>query len=702
MLSQQMRSLTRRRGIQCSAILRDAIYSSVSRTSGGSIGVASYDVQSRFLSSSNNEMTEREKGFFERGWLDERGLTVFETLHELQTRAVEVYADNELLGTYNPETEKFEYMKYKEFASLVNKARFVLKDLGVSEYGKIGLISNNRWEWVALASAAFSLNAVVVPMYEAQLPADWSYIVNDSGCSVVFCANQDIFDRVQRHVVPSAPMLKSTLCFDAPEGEAHSFKTAMAQAEEDVEGSLIIKPTPDDLANLIYTSGTTGKPKGVELTHLNFTSNVKGSTRVTVPDPKDFVRESDRTLAFLPWAHSYGQTCELWVGIAHGGSSAVCRGVQHILDDLQMVKPSVLYAVPTLYKRVYDGVQNALESSSPTKKKMMQKALQLGLQKVEASRGNAPPLGFIENLQYSVLDSLVLSKIRDRFGGNLRHGFVAGAACPKEVLDFMDTLGIEIFEGYGLTETSPIITMNAPGKRKVGCVGVPIGGVTVHIVDEEGSPVPPGQEGEICCVGPNVMKGYYRNQEATDEVISVGPDGKSRMFHTGDVGQQDEEGFVRVTGRIKEQYKLENGKYVVPTPIEEAIGMSRFILQVVLCGANRPYNVALLAPDWGIIRKEFDIDENVPEEELANDERVKELIDAEIHDSCYKMKKFEVPTKWAFIAPCTVANSMLTAKMSIRRHKVMQTYADLISHLYSDESVAPDSAEGMKKEEKAA
>jgi len=264
-------------------------------------------------------------------------------------------------------------------------------------------------------------------------------------------------------------------------------------------------------------------------------------------------------------------------------------------------------------------------------------------------------------MQHNVLDAVILSKIRARFGGNLRHGFVAGAACPKEVIDFMDSLGIAIYEGYGLTETSPIITMNSPGKHRPGSVGPPIGGVDVYIIDPKDgkTPLPPGQKGEICCTGLNVMKGYYKNQEETDKVISVAPDGVSRMFHTGDVGTLTEDGFVMVTGRIKEQYKLENGKFVVPSPIEEAIGMSRFISQVVLHGANRPYNVVLIVPEWNAIRAELatlslenNRDDNkqvnisdLSEEDLANDIRVKELIHNEIHDNCYNLKKFEIPQK---------------------------------------------------------
>jgi long-chain acyl-CoA synthetase len=401
--------------------------------------------------------------------------------------------------------------------------------LGIGEFDKVAIISNNRWEWAAIATASYSLNASLVPMYEAQLPADWTYILNDSGSSAVFCATQDIYERVRQEVLSSTPGVKASICLDAPEGEPHAFATLMASSAGDAEGSLIMPPSKEDLANLIYTSGTTGKPKGVELTHLNFTSNAKDAVRSTVDDPKDLVRESDRSLAFLPWAHSYGQTCELWSSMSMGASMGICRGVPLILQDLQLVKPTVLFAVPTLYKKVFDGVHNLMASASPIRKRMMQTALSMGQANDEAKNGLRGPLGPIERIKFNLLNKIVLSKIRDRFGGNLRHGYVAGAACPPQVLNFMDSLGIPICEGYGLTETSPIITLNVPTRRMVGSVGRPIGGVTVYIVDEEGKPLPPDKEGEICCVGPNVMKGYYNNKEATDEVISVAPDGKSRM-----------------------------------------------------------------------------------------------------------------------------------------------------------------------------
>eukprot|EP00587_Corethron_hystrix_P003263 CAMPEP_0113301238 /NCGR_PEP_ID=MMETSP0010_2-20120614/2549_1 /TAXON_ID=216773 ORGANISM="Corethron hystrix, Strain 308" /NCGR_SAMPLE_ID=MMETSP0010_2 /ASSEMBLY_ACC=CAM_ASM_000155 /LENGTH=663 /DNA_ID=CAMNT_0000154825 /DNA_START=196 /DNA_END=2187 /DNA_ORIENTATION=+ /assembly_acc=CAM_ASM_000155 len=642
--------------------------------------------------------------------LDGRGLLQFDTLHELQSRAALTWPNNPLFGTHITNEkggEEYEWMTYREFDEHVDAAIGVLSDLGITEGSTVGIISNNRWEWVATTSAAHNLKAAVVPMYEAQLASDWTYILNDASCSVVLCANQEIFDRVQRDVVPNVPSLKAVLAYDAKdEGAEYAFQTRMqeAAAAGASSASTLLSPSPDDLASLIYTSGTTGKPKGVELTHSNHVTNLAG-VRCMVSDPTDFVRTTDRSLSFLPWAHSYGQTCELWMLMAHGSSLGVCRGVPSILEDLQLVKPTMLFSVPTLFKRIYDGVNNMMENTNPIRRGLMKTALGLGEAHRLAEAGEGPALGPIQNFKYNALDKIVLSKIRDRFGGNLRLGFVAGAACPTEIVTFLDDVGIQVCEGYGLTETSPIITICSPERRKYGSVGQPIGGVHVLIMGENGEVLPPGKEGEVCCYGPNVMVGYHGKPAETDEVISLAPDGISRLFHTGDMGKMTEDGFLSITGRLKEQYKLENGKYIVPTPIEEAIGMSRFVQQVILTGANRPYNVVLLVPDWAAVRSHLKIEESVDESDLVNDDRVKALIDEEIISNCKKMKKFEVPRKWAFIAPCTAANNMLTPKMSIRRHVVIKTYDDIVSQMYEEAptvDVGGSFEREMKKKEAAA
>lgn len=636
--------------------------------------------------------------------LDENNLLKFNTLHELGTNAISSFNSNPLFGTHNEDKNAFEWMNYTTFGGKVNLCRRVLKDIGVKEYSKVGIIANNRWEWACIAMACYSLNAALVPMYEAQLSKDWLYILNDSECSAVFCATKDIFDKVQYDVLPNAHTVKASLCLNSELGQPEAFATAMAQAaaasshdNDNDNDARMCAPTTDDLANLIYTSGTTGKPKGVELTHNNFATNVKGPTRM-VNDPfSELVNSSDRSLSFLPWAHSYGQTCELWMLMSTGASLGLCRGFPSILEDLQLVKPTMIFSVPTLYKRIYDGVNNMIENSSPFKQRLMKSALHLGRIKSEQKQ-----FSILQSVQFKVLDAIVSKKIRDKFGGKLRHGFCAGAACPKEVLQFMDNIGIKICEGYGLTETSPIISINSTQHRRVGSVGSPLPGVTVLICDEDGKALPVGQEGEICCFGPNVMRGYYKRPDATNEVLTIAPDGHSRLFHTGDLGKVDEDGFVYVTGRLKELYKLENGKYVCPTPIEEAISMSRFVSQVVLCGANREYNVALIVPDFAIIRSHLSLsddnnyNDDISEEDIVNLPEFKLLIDTEISKSCQRanLKRYEQPEQWSIVAPFTAANNMLTPKLSIRRHKVIKFYDDLIDGMYQNDT-PPYSADGV-------
>lgn len=304
--------------------------------------------------------------------------------------------------------------------------------------------------------------------------------------------------------------MSEVICLDAPAGEPNSFRGVMDRTLKNLEKDgrndvVVVEPTEEDLANLIYTSGTTGKPKGVELIHSNQVSNIKAG-RSMVVNPSDFIQATDRSLAFLPWAHSYGQTCELFCLLSQGASMGICRGIPHILEDLRLVQPSLLFAVPTLYKRVHDGVINMMNNAGPIQQRLMRSALRLGKSNaahrnglVDMNGGKIPPLGFVDGIKHRVLDDIVLSKIRARFGGNLRAGFVAGAACPSDIIDFMDAIGIPVCEGYGLTETSPVIAMNVLNKRKAGAVGKVLSGVEVWILDAEGNPVADGEEGEICC-----------------------------------------------------------------------------------------------------------------------------------------------------------------------------------------------------------
>ena len=360
--------------------------------------------------------------------IDKDGYLQFDTLHQMTTNASSAFQNNPLFGTFD--NGSFNWMTYNDFAKNVTLCRTILKDLGVRPFSKVGIISNNRNEWAVVAAATYSLNAALVPMYEAQLPKDWTHILNDSGCCALFCSTEDIYMQVNKEVLSSTPLVHEVLCLDAPADEPHSFIGAMNRAEHENNdvGMLgvdngIIEPCEEDLANLIYTSGTTGKPKGVELIHSNQVSNIKAGRKMGL-HPSDFPSSNDRSLAFLPWAHSYGQTCELWCLMSQGASMGICRGIPHILDDLQLVRPTLLYAVPTLYKKVHDGVINTMNNASPIQQTLMRSALRLGRANTAHDNNDevSSPLGMLDAIKYKLLDDIVLSKIRNRFGGNLRAG----------------------------------------------------------------------------------------------------------------------------------------------------------------------------------------------------------------------------------------------------------------------------------------
>jgi len=312
-------------------------------------------------------------------------------------------------------------MKNLSYSYFLTLFLFVITGVGPND--KIALIANNRWEWAALACAAFARRASLVPMYEAQMPSDWSYILNDAEPKALVCASQAIYDSIQVAVATKPKSLQAILCLDAALGEPHAFATLMEDVgttDTTTTNTNIVPPTVDDLASLIYTSGTTGKPKGVELTHSNLASNVLAVRHQVGENPKQFFSESDRTLSFLPWAHVFGQTIDLWTPLSHGVSCAISRGYSHLAEDLQLVQPTALATVPTLFNKIHSGVLNVMETSNPRRKWLMQRALELGRKHAHYKHGLGPNLGFLERAQFSILDSLVLDKIRGRLGGRLR------------------------------------------------------------------------------------------------------------------------------------------------------------------------------------------------------------------------------------------------------------------------------------------
>ncbi|MGB9339875.1 MAG: long-chain fatty acid--CoA ligase [Polyangiales bacterium] len=589
----------------------------------------------------------------------------FESLVQVFKSSTEKFGDRALFGVKRD--GQWQWMTYGEWGDRTRRLRTALQHLGVQAGDRVAVIANNSPEWAMGAYASYGLGAAYVAMYESQLDKEWKHILKDCGAKVLFVANEEIAQRV-RNFRDALPDLKEVIVLSGtPKGGEHAFADLLQY-----EASDLVDPGPGAIADFIYTSGTTGEPKGVRLTHRNLAYNVS-AMHVLLPMEPD-----DRSLCFLPWAHSFGQTVELHGLLSMGGSLGLAESVDKIIANLAEVKPTLFISVPRVFNRIYDGLHARMNEEGGLKKKLFEKALETAAERKRlAAQGKSSAwLDF----KFKILDGLVFAKVRERFGGRLKYAFSGGAAISKEVAEFIDNLGITVYEGYGLSETSPIATANYPGARKIGSVGKPIPGVEIEIdVSATDDPV----QGEVLIFGHNIMEGYHNLEKANAEVF-VERNGR-RGFRSGDMGLIDDEGFLHITGRVKEQYKLLNGKYVVPTPLEEKMKLSPYISNAMVYGMNREFNVAVVIPDYEALKNwaaEKGLDPNPAS--LAKSDELRALIEDEVNQFSAEFKGYEKARK-LFIGDedFTTDNGMLTPTLKLKRRVVLQRYNDAIESLYA-------------------
>jgi len=589
-----------------------------------------------------------------------------DNLAELFENAVNRWPDNNLFGLKN-NNGGIEWTTYKEIGTRIDNLRAGLADFGVEMGDAVGIIANNRPEWAIAAFATYGLGARYIPMYEAELLSTWEYIISDSGLKVLFVANKEIYDMVKTFP-EKISTLEGIYIIDG-DGE-----NSMAALEKIGEGNPVelIHPDPYDVAALVYTSGTTGEPKGVELTHGNLTSNARGG-RIIFPT---FCREEARSVSILPWAHSFGQTAELYNFLQFGGSIGFMGSVQTLADDLATFKPTFIVAVPRVFNKIYDGLWAKMNEDGGLAKALFTMGVNSAKKKREDKENGKS--SFITKLKFNIADKIVFSKIRERFGGRVEGAMTASATMNVEIAHFFHDIGIPVYDCYGLSETSPGVTMSCPAAHRIGSVGRAMEDVRVFIDTQHGDPAI--GDGEIVVYGPNVMKGYNNKPAATKKVMT-----EDGGFRTGDRGRIDEDGYLYITGRIKEQYKLENGKYVFPSSLEEDIRLVPEVANAMIYGEGRAYNVCLIVPDFIVLEKiasEIGISSN-PEDIVSNDE-IQNIITGKI-ESYLKNKYggYEIPRKYIFITEdFTLENGMLTQTMKLKRRSVQKKYKEQIEGLY--------------------
>ncbi|MHA1519892.1 MAG: AMP-dependent synthetase/ligase [Promethearchaeota archaeon] len=561
----------------------------------------------------------------------------------------------------------FQWITYSDFGIRVNDLRAGLAHLGLLKQGdKIGIIANNRLEWNIAAYATYGLGCCFVPMYERELYKIWKYIIQDSALKVLFVATQEIYDLMQE-LVTELSTLKKIILMGSSTSNPDSLQALELVGQAHSVASF--RPSLAEIAMLIYTSGTTGNPKGVLLSHGNISSNAIAALKIF-----PMLDEHARLLSILPWAHSYGYTAEL-VGVTLIGGSVGITSVEALRDDLVKVQPSFVVAVPRLWNMIYDGIMKKMEEDGGIKKKMFDMAIDAAKRKRETGKAG---------LKFKLLDKLVFNKVRAKFGGKLQFSLTASAKNDPKIAAFFMDLGIPIYDAYGLTETSPAVTMNCPADYKIGSIGKPLEKMKIVIdrsVVEEGA-----KDGEIVVYGPNIMQGYLNKPEQTAAVTIIDENG-IKGFRTGDRGWI-KDGFVYITGRIKNEFKLLNGKYVHPQIVEGAIKLLPWVTNAMVFGDGKPYCTCLVVPDMDIAeRYAKELHLSVPLEALLQRPDIQRLISAEIiaHLKDH-FGKYEIPKKFIFSQEgFSIENKMLTQTFKLKRRNVLAKYQSQLEALYQDD-----------------
>ncbi len=590
-----------------------------------------------------------------------------ETLSQLFDYNLTNFNKPDLL-VYRGQDDKYYNISSNEFKSSVVNIALGLRELGIKHDAKVVLLSENRPEWHVVDFACHLLGAVVVPIFPTLIPEQIDYIVNNSEAELVVVSNNQQAAKISE-IRERIKKVKNVITFeqDAATGDILFFETVLQKGREqddrDFYDKAIKLAKPDVICTIIYTSGTTGVPKGVMLSHRNFVSNVLDCLDMIEIIPQD------KGLSFLPLCHAFERMLDYAYFYA-GATIVYSSHNDNVAQDLEQTGPTIMAAVPRFYEKVKAKIEAKAAADGGLKKKIFDWAIKIGGEKgkyiLQGKRG-----GLFINLKHGLADKLVLSKIQAKTGGNLKYFISGGAPLSAEVARFFFAAGLRILEGYGLTETSPVLSVNPYAKPKFGSVGKILRNVEIKVAED----------GEILAKGPNIMMGYYKMPNETDEVMADG------WFHTGDIGKVDDENYLSITDRKKQLIVTSVGKKIAPQPIEKEVENARHIEQVLLVGEKRSFISALIVPDFetlALFAKANKLNPDNPEE-LIKEQAVIDLIQREVDERQQHFSNYEKIRKFTLLpAAFTIESGHLTPTMKIKRKTVLEEFGDAVEQMSAE------------------
>lgn len=623
-------------------------------------------------------------------------VVAFETLTELYKNLSKKYAGkNKAAFHYKPDSKSgYKPIYWDQVTHDVNAVAAYLMDKGIEQGDRVAILSENRYEWAIVDLAIQLIGAINVSLYTTLPPGQCKFIMRDSD-SKIFFVSTGIQLKKALQIFDECEYLTQIVSFEVPkiQGQADHEHVTLFEGVLNIGEELYpqyknrikersLKVKPDDIATLIYTSGTTGQPKGAMLTHHNIVSNAKASTQHL------YWGESDRVLSFLPLCHSFERTAGYYAVMSCGTEIYYAESIDTVSRNMPEVKPTVMVSVPRLFEKMYNMIVKSVEEGSDTRKRIFSWAVEVGRKYADGKRG-------VVTIQKKIADLLVFDKLKERTGGEGRLFVSGGGALPPNIDDFFQAAGLPILQGYGLTETSPVIACNKPGTARIGTVGPIIPGITIGIQNLEtgkiiaelsGEDYPTSltsETGEILCKGPNVMKGYWKDEEATKAVIDS--DG---WLHTGDVGRFFN-GYLQITDRIKHMIVNSGGKNIYPGPIEDMFKTSKWIDQIVIVGEAKSFMGALIVPDFEVLEKHAK-DNGIEYEsigDLVQNHQILELYKKEIRDFSKDLASHEKIRDFRLLPnEFMVETGEITPTMKVKRRVISKKYAAQIADIFKGEA----------------